>query len=151
MSLDGVKYDTPGTKPSFDLILPEFLEAFAQVLTYGAEKYDADNWRKLPDLRRRYLSALYRHLNALHRGEVMDSESGLAHSAQIATNAMFIFWHDVILPGIDFREAYKDGLLSLKSAADVQLPAVPGKNCTEKAFQDYVEAVQKFLSAEEKK
>ena len=43
MAGDGVKYDDG--KPAVDLLDPETLLAVAMVLTYGARKYRAHNWR----------------------------------------------------------------------------------------------------------
>lgn len=36
---------------------------------------------------KRYRDALYRHLNAIERGELVDDESGESHWAHVATNA----------------------------------------------------------------
>ena len=76
-------------KPRFDLLLPKFLGEMAQVLTLGARKYGDENW-KACDSPKRYLAALYRHLNAYHQGEGVDEESGVSHLAHVAVNAMFL-------------------------------------------------------------
>jgi hypothetical protein len=71
--------DTKGTKndqekPNMSLIVPQFIEAIGNVLTYGAKKYAPENWKN--DLeQQRILSALYRHLIAYHKGEIYDPET----------------------------------------------------------------------------
>jgi len=89
----GMKFDNE--KPMFDLLVPEFIEEVAKVMTLGAQKYAPNNWKYVEDAESRYLAALYRHLNAYHKGEKIDPESGLSHLAHIACNAMFLFWFDI--------------------------------------------------------
>lgn len=67
-----------------------FEECLARVLTFGARKYKANNWKKCTDTGR-YLAAAHRHLNALLRGEALDSETGLSHYDHIACNLMFLY------------------------------------------------------------
>lgn len=56
----------------------------------GGKGYVPHSWRQVPEGRRRYLSAMYRHLAAIERGEEVDDESGLPHLAHVATNALFL-------------------------------------------------------------
>lgn len=84
----GVKYDID--KPMMDLIPPLMEMEVAMVLTFGAAKYGPDNWRKVPDLRRRYIAAAKRHINALQQGDERDDESGLHHAAHAVCCLMFI-------------------------------------------------------------
>lgn len=84
---DFVKHDAG--KAQMELLPVSALVAVAAVLTYGARKYQPNNWRKCPS-RARYAGALLRHLFARMRGEVLDSESGLPHLAHAATNALFL-------------------------------------------------------------
>ena len=102
-------------KLRFDLILPEFEEAMAHVLTHGAKKYEANNWQKVADAKARYTGALQRHLNQYRKGYMYDLDSDCNNLAQIAVNAMFLYWFehqpqlteipcaDKILSGIDNR------------------------------------------------
>jgi len=86
----GMKYD--GGKPRWSLMmrgLPNFLEGIAKVLTFGANKYAADSWKGVPEGYERYRDALYRHLNAIERGEKIDPESGLPHWHHVGCNAGF--------------------------------------------------------------
>lgn len=87
---EGTKYD--GEKPRMDLLDSEFLEHVAQVLTFGAKKYDAHNWR-LGIAVSRLIGAAYRHLGAINRGEDLDPESGLSHAAHLGCCIMFLDWH----------------------------------------------------------
>ena len=66
------------------------VKAVAEVLTFGAEKYSAESWKQVINAEERYTDALYRHLNAIHSGEEVDSESGLLHLSHVACNAMFL-------------------------------------------------------------
>ena len=79
-------------KLRFDLILPEFEEAMAHVLTHGAKKYEANNWQKVADAKARYTGALQRHLNQYRKGYMYDLDSDCNNLAQIAVNAMFLYW-----------------------------------------------------------
>lgn len=90
---EGIKHDAG--KPRMDLLPFEALEAIAQVLTFGAEKYSVDGWKKVDNAERRYMAALLRHLCAHDRGEARDAESGLPHAAHMATNALFILWFEL--------------------------------------------------------
>lgn len=86
--MDGKKYDAG--KPMMELIPPHAELELAKVLTFGAEKYGADNWRKVDQLERRYMGAAMRHLNAFRQGETHDAESGLHHLAHAMCCLAFI-------------------------------------------------------------
>lgn len=66
------------------------LSEILRVLEFGAKKYDRDNWRKVPDAKRRYMSAALRHLIAHARGEALDPESGLSHLAHAGCCILFL-------------------------------------------------------------
>ena len=84
---EGIKYDND--KPEYGLLPPHALEEVAKVLTFGAKKYDRENWKKLDDLQRRYFDAAQRHLWALKRSEKHDPESGLHHAAHALACLLF--------------------------------------------------------------
>ena len=84
-----LKFDT--NKPRFDLIDPWFEEDVAKVLTMGAAKYAENNWKLNTDINR-YIGALERHLNAIKKGEYIDDESLLQHTAHLGCNAMFLHY-----------------------------------------------------------
>lgn len=75
--MTGKKFDDG--KLRYDLVPPAVLEQLATVLTFGAEKYGANNWQTVPDARNRYYAAMMRHVEADRGGEVFDEESGLPH------------------------------------------------------------------------
>ena len=82
----GMKFDD--NKLQFGLLPPEIKLYFAEVLTFGAQKYAPDNWKKV-DVKR-YYDAFERHMNAFQLGEKLDSDSGLHHLKHALTNMMFI-------------------------------------------------------------
>jgi hypothetical protein len=83
----GSKFDQE--KPRMDLLDPKFLEGVASVLTFGANKYAAHNWRKGISVSR-LIAASYRHLGAINKGEDLDPESGLPHAYHLGCCVMFL-------------------------------------------------------------
>lgn len=77
-------------KLRFDLLPPGPLEEVVGVLTFGAKKYEADNWKEVPEPKRRYLAASLRHIIAWMRGEKYDPESGRHHLAHAACGLLFV-------------------------------------------------------------
>ena len=86
-NLEGRKYD--GDKAKLYLLPPKSILEVGKVLTYGAEKYDAENWRKVDDLQNRYTSAALRHIFAHIDGEKLDEETGLSHLAHAMCCLLF--------------------------------------------------------------
>lgn len=84
----GRKFDTE--KPRWDLIPWRGLTPVVEVLTYGAKKYAPENWRKVPEARRRYFAAAQRHLVAWQTGEQNDKETGLPHLAHALCCILFL-------------------------------------------------------------
>ena len=82
----GKKFDSG--KLMLDLIPPEATRALGEVLTYGAQKYGANNWRGVEAAR--YEAALQRHLLAWKEGEQLDAESGISHLKHVLCNAAFL-------------------------------------------------------------
>lgn len=85
----GLKYDAE--KVRVDLLDPEWLEQVGSVLTFGARKYAAHNWRGGISYSR-LIGACLRHVFAILRGEDTDPESGLPHSAHASCCLMFLSW-----------------------------------------------------------
>lgn len=85
----GRKFD--GGKPRADLLLDmaQALMAVAEVSTFGAEKYAAHDWLKVPNAKERYMAALWRHL-LQSNSERFDPDSKLDHYAHVAWNALAI-------------------------------------------------------------
>ena len=90
----GRKFD--GGKLEYGLLPPLALEETVKVLTFGAQKYERDNWKKVPDSKRRYFDALQRHVWAWKQGEQLDPESGIHHLAHAMCCLMFLYEHDTI-------------------------------------------------------
>lgn len=89
-------------KTRLGLLPTEALEEIGKVLTYGADKYAAHNWRKGLDYSRLYDAAL-RHLNAWNAGQDTDPESGLMHLAHAGCCIMFLIANQVTGLGQDDR------------------------------------------------
>lgn len=87
MSAPAVKFDSG--KPQLDLLPFRALQGVGEVLTYGAQKYAAHNWRKGLAWSRLSAAAL-RHLFAFVRGEDNDPESGLPHLDHAACCILFL-------------------------------------------------------------
>jgi len=90
----GRKFD--GGKLQYGLLPPAALKATVEILTFGAEKYEPDNWKYVPYSKRRYFDAMQRHLWAWKEGEINDPESGKHHLAHAMCCLMFLYEHDTI-------------------------------------------------------
>ena len=77
-------------KTRWDLVPWDALNEVVEVLTFGAEKYGEDNWRTLPDYRRRYFSAAMRHMISWWWTTPTDPESGKSHLAHAICNLLFL-------------------------------------------------------------
>lgn len=76
-------------KLRMDLIDPLAMEGLAAVLTKGAVKYSANNWRDgLPYTET--IASMLRHISKFMQGEDIDPETGEAHVDHIQCNAMFL-------------------------------------------------------------
>ncbi len=84
---EGTKHDQ--NKLRMDLIDAKAMEGLAAVLTFGAQKYAAHNWRNGISYSR-VLAALLRHVSAIQRGEYVDPESGLPHIDHVGCCWMFL-------------------------------------------------------------
>lgn len=76
-------------KPDLSLVPMWTLEDTARVWSYGKQKYAAWNWAKgmpwsVP------LACAMRHLSAIQKGELVDPESGLPHSAHVICNMQML-------------------------------------------------------------
>lgn len=81
------------------------VNAFAEtcdVLTFGAGKYDAHNWRQGMQWSRLIAAAL-RHIDAHHRGVVLDPETGLPHVAHALCCILFLMDYKSSHPELDDR------------------------------------------------
>lgn len=94
----GIKYDQD--KPRMDLLDSDALVGLAKVLTFGATKYAAHNWRNgINDSR--LVAALLRHISAINKGELVDPESGLPHIDHVGCCWMFLSWNQKNRPNLN--------------------------------------------------
>ena len=96
------------SKPRLELLPSAALEQIAEVLTYGAAKYDANNWCRGARWGR-YYAALLRHLFAWWRGEDRDAETGLSHLAHAGCCLLFLMEYQCNGWGSDDRFRGPDG------------------------------------------
>ena len=89
---EGRKTDTG--KPRLSLLPWRAVQQIVAVLEFGAAKYGADNWQRVPEARQRYFDATMRHLLAWWDGERLDAESGLPHLAHAGCCILFLLWSD---------------------------------------------------------
>lgn len=87
-------------KVRLDLLDPLALEGLGQVLTFGAKKYAAHNWRQGIS-NSRLIAALLRHLFSILRGEYIDPESGLPHIDHVGCCWMFLSNNMKTRPDLD--------------------------------------------------
>ena len=97
---EGTKLD--GEKPRLDLVDSDWITGVAEILTFGAKKYAAHNWRK-GIYWSRVIAAAFRHLLAIARGEDFDTETGKPHSLHLSCCAMFLHWYLTHRPEFDDR------------------------------------------------
>ena len=84
---EGIKHDSK--KPKMNLLPPKAIIEVGKVLTFGAEKYGAENWKELEDLQNRYTAGALRHIFAHMDGEQLDPETGLSHMAHALCCLLF--------------------------------------------------------------
>jgi hypothetical protein len=100
----GVYVDKPASglmkfddaKIRVELIDPNFILGISKILTFGAKKYAANNWKKgsTDEDQQRYLGAALRHLLAYMDGQKIDPESGESHLYHLGCNLMFLDYFD---------------------------------------------------------
>ncbi len=95
-----MKFDTE--KPRMELLDPKALTGLGQVLTFGAKKYAAHNWREGIHYSR-LIAAAQRHLLAIMDGEDIDPESGLMHVDHLGCCWMFLSNMMKTRPDLDDR------------------------------------------------
>lgn len=98
--VEAKKFDTG--KPPLSLISRAALEEEARVMAFGAQKYDAHNWRKGMDFSR-LMDAALRHIYAFADGEDKDPETGLSHLAHARCCLAFLIEYEGTKIGTDDR------------------------------------------------
>ena len=100
IAIGGKKFDQD--KPRIELVSPIALVELSKVLTFGAKKYDANNWRK-GIAWSRLIGATMRHVNSYNSGETYDKETGLSHAAHAMCELMFLLEFEKTHPELDDR------------------------------------------------
>lgn len=108
----GLRYNTG--KPMMHLIPPDALLELAKVYTractpmegYPEGKYPKRNWERGMNWSK-VTDSLERHLITFKKGEDIDAETGLLHTAQIAWNAMALLTYQLRNIGVDDRHKIK--------------------------------------------
>jgi hypothetical protein len=95
-----LKFDNE--KIRVDLLPVRAMTEIGKVLTFGANKYAENNWRKGFKWSR-LIGAALRHLFAFMRGEDRDPESGLLHLAHLGCCVVFLLDHQLLNLGEDDR------------------------------------------------
>jgi len=103
MKKGGIKHD--GEKVRLDLLSTRWIIGTGLVLTFGARKYAAHNWRQGIHLSR-LLGACLRHVFAFLGGEDKDPETGLCHLYHASCCIMFASELFETRPDLDDR--YKE-------------------------------------------
>jgi hypothetical protein len=90
----GPKYD--GGKPDWTLLPMFAVEEVVKVMDFGAKKYERESWVRVPDAKRRYLAAAYRHMfQYFWKRELNDNESDLHHLAHAVCCLLFVTSIDI--------------------------------------------------------
>jgi hypothetical protein len=97
MGEEGTKFKT-----RLELLSTPWIFGVGDVLTFGAVKYAAHNWRK-GIARTRVIGAALRHLFAYLAGEDNDPETGLSHLLHASCCLMFAFELHHTRPDLDDR------------------------------------------------
>jgi hypothetical protein len=97
---EGVKFDD--SKPRYDLIPPDALDALARLYLIGAQKYEDRNWEK--GMRwGRVFAALMRHAWTWWRGREYDAETKCHHLISVAWCALTLYCYTSRKIGQDDR------------------------------------------------
>lgn len=108
-------------KTRFDLVPFGAIGEIADVLAYGADKYEANNWAR-GTAWSRYFAALCRHVFAWWRGEDQDPETGFSHLAHAGCCLLFLLEYQRHGWGQDDRFRGPDGAAFTKDDGRAPLP-----------------------------
>jgi hypothetical protein len=94
MSVEFQRFDTG--KLRWSLLPRDVMRDIVEVLEFGASKYAVDNWKLATSQENieRCWNSFDRHRDALQlENQYLDTETGLAHTAHMLCNLVFIHWH----------------------------------------------------------
>ena len=89
---EGLKFDND--KHEWDLMPFTEMEKVVEVLMHGAKKYAKDNWQHVDNAQERYMNAAMRHVVSRMKGDVIDPEFKLPHTAHAICCLLFLMWFD---------------------------------------------------------
>lgn len=89
-------------KNRLDLVPASMIEEVGKILTFGADKYGDNNWKKGMKWTK-CIASLKRHLLEFEKGVDFDEESQELHISHILTNAAFLLEYYKIAPQFDDR------------------------------------------------
>ena len=83
-------------KLEWSLLDYEALTPLVEVMMFGCQKYERDNWKDgFP--KEKLIDSLLRHAHALSNGEELDPENNIHHVGGIMFNAMAYYYQEVVL------------------------------------------------------
>jgi len=80
-------------KLDWTLVNFDSLEPLVAAMTYGATKYERNNWMNECEDPNQHIQSAFRHLVAMASGETYDKESGVRHSGHLLANMMMYNYH----------------------------------------------------------
>ena len=94
MNEEFIKHDTG--KPMMSLVEPSFIRGLADVLTFGANKYEKNNWKLADSVegQDRIKDAMLRHIYKYLDGQEFDDETGFSHLYHAAFGLMALSYFD---------------------------------------------------------
>lgn len=81
-------------KNRLDLVEPIIIKSLGEILTYGADKYSANSWKKVKNPKDIYYAALMRHILAWREREDNDKDTAFHHLKCAAANIMFLLFFE---------------------------------------------------------
>ena len=84
-----MRFNEGKSQLSYILEAKDAIAGCADVLAFGAIKYDRGNWKKGLD-KDEIIDSLLRHLVAYKSGQEFDEDSGLHHLDHVTCNALFL-------------------------------------------------------------
>lgn len=103
--MEGKKHDS-GKRP-MSLVPVDAKRLLADVLAFGADKYDPWNWARGMKWSR-LIDAAYRHLDSWAEGEDKDPETGLSHLGHLLCCAAFLAVYELRGIGQDDRQKWEE-------------------------------------------
>ena len=104
-------------KPDWTLVDFKSLLPLVDVMTYGATKYEKDNWKLECEDPIQHIQSGLRHMLELANGNEVDAESGLPHSGHIIANMMMYNYHKY---GKNYEFKFSESIRDGKDSKEVE-------------------------------